>query len=210
MKSIVKAASQPDNRFEIPRPPPKDAQMKKTSALILSATVVSIAICAAAGAQSSPKRRTPALTNDDLGSAREAARLPAETESQPTSVREPDVVRGAIAWHRDPRKAIEIARAENKLVVADVYTDWCGWCKRMDQTIYSNPAIVTLSRQHVFIKVDAEDGGQGQNFAEQMRVQGYPTTIILDGQGKVLNIIKGYIASPRAFGELVQEARSAR
>ena len=78
----------------------------------------------------------------------------------------------------------------------------------MDTTIYSDPAIVALSRQHVFVKINAEDGGQGQNFAEQMRVQGYPTTIILDSQGRVLNIAQGYIASPRAFGELVQEARA--
>ena len=56
--------------------------------------------------------------------------------------------------------------------------------------------------------MNAEDGGQGQNFAEQMRVKGYPTTIILDGTGRVLNVTEGYIASPQAFGQLVQEARA--
>jgi len=184
--------------------------MRKTAALILATTVASIAICVLSSAQSSPKRRTPALTNDDLGSAREAVRPPAETEPQPSTYNEPQPGRGAIAWRRDLRRAIEVARAEDKLVVADVYTDWCGWCKKMDQTIYSDPAIVALSRQQVFVKVNAEDRGQGQDFAEQMRVQGYPTTIILDGQGRVLNIVKGYIDSPRAFGEFVREARAAQ
>jgi len=182
--------------------------MRKTSALILGTVIASIAICALAGAQSSPKRRTPVLTNDDLGSAREVVRPSAETEVQPSASRDPEVVRGTIAWHRDLRRAIEVARAEGKLIVADVYTDWCGWCKKMDKTIYSDPAIVALSRQQVFVKVNAEDGGQGQNFAEQMRVKGYPTTIILDGNGRVLNIAEGYIASPQALGELVQEARA--
>jgi thiol:disulfide interchange protein len=103
---------------------------------------------------------------------------------------------------------MEVARTEDKLVVADVYTDWCGWCKKMDQTIYSDPAIVALSRHQVFVKVDAEDGGEGQRFAQQMRVKGYPTTIILDGQGNVLKVARGYIDSPRTFEQLVQDARA--
>src|SRR5881396_658848 len=143
--------------------------MRKTPALILGTVVISIALCALTAAQSSPKRRTPALTNDDLGSAREVVRMPTESEVQPSTSRDPEVVRGTIAWHRDLRRAIEVAGAEGKLIVADVYTDWCGWCKKMDTTIYSDPAIVALSRQQVFVKVNAEDGGQGQNFAEQMR-----------------------------------------
>ncbi len=184
--------------------------MRKTSVFILGTVIALIAICALTSAQSSPKRRIPALTTDDLGSAREVVRPSAESEVQPSASRDPEVVRGTISWHRDLRRAIEVARAYGKLIVADVYTDWCGWCKKMDQTLYSNPTIVALSRQQVFVKVNAEDGGQGQNFAEQMRVKGYPTTIILDGTGRVLNIAEGYIASPQAFVELVQEARSAR
>jgi thiol-disulfide isomerase/thioredoxin len=182
--------------------------MRKTSALILGTVIVSIALCALTAAQSSPKRRTPALTNDDLGSAREVVRMPAESEARPLAGRDPELVRGAIAWHRDLRRAIEVARAEGKLIVADVYTDWCGWCKKMDKTVYADPAIVALSRQQVFVKVNAEDRGDGQSFASDMGVKGYPTTIVLDGNGRVLNIAQGYIASPQAFEELVREARA--
>lgn len=183
--------------------------MRKISVLILGIVIASTAVCGLTSAQSSPKRRTPALTSDDVVSTPSAVvGPPEETETRTPITKDPEAVRGSIAWHRDLRSAIAVARAEGKLIVADVYTDWCGWCKRMDKTIYADPAIVALSRQHVFVKVNAEDGGQGQNFAEQMRVQGYPTTIILDGQGKVLNIAQGYIETPRAFGELVQEARA--
>jgi len=186
----------------------KNNLMGKIPALILGTVIGSIALCALTGAQSSPKRRTPALTTDDLSSAAgEVVRIPTENETQPSAGRDPEVVRGAIAWHRDLRRAIEVARAEGKLIVADVYTDWCGWCKEMDKKIYSDPAIVALSREQVFLKVNAEDGGQGQTFAAQMRVKGYPTTIILDGTGRVLNIAQGYIASPEAFGALVRAAR---
>jgi uncharacterized protein YyaL (SSP411 family) len=136
--------------------------------------------------------------------------VPIAEESQPTERAKPEVVRGPIQWHRDLRSAFETANADGKLVIVDVYTDWCGWCKRMDQTIYSNSAIAGLSRQHAFVKVNAEDGGQGQKFAEQMRVTGYPTTIILDGRGRVLNVAEGFIASPKAFVALVEEARASQ
>jgi thiol:disulfide interchange protein len=188
----------------------KNTLMGKTPALILGTVIVSIAFCALTGAQSSPKRRTPALTNDDLGSAREVVRMPSDNEAQPSASRDPEIVRGAIAWHRDLRRAIEVGRAEDKLIVADVYTDWCGWCKKMDKTVYSDPAIVALSRQQVFLKVNAEDRGEGQSFAREMGVKGYPTTIILDGNGRVLKIAQGYIASPEAFEALVQEARAVQ
>jgi thiol:disulfide interchange protein len=179
--------------------------MPKTACLILGTLLASLIVCPLADAQSSPKRRTPALTTDDLGSSREAVTQPADAEAQASVIK--DTGLGAIAWHRDVRRALEVARAEGKLVVVDVYTDWCGWCKKMDNSIYTDPAIVALSRQQVFVKVNAEDRGQGQRFAEQMRITGYPTTLVLDSQGKVLNIAKGYIASPGAFGEFVDEAR---
>jgi thiol-disulfide isomerase/thioredoxin len=198
--------------------------MRKTCTLLLGMLFASVAMCALASAQSSPKRRAPVLTNEDLGSSREPVRLSLEGDNQPSGSAKletargeiqpaenarPDTVRGPIQWHRDLRRAFDAANADGKLVIVDVYTDWCGWCKKMDQTIYSNSTIAGLSRQQVFVKVNAEDGGQGQNFAEQMRVKGFPTTIILDGRGRVLNVAQGYIASPQAFMTLVQEARAA-
>lgn len=185
--------------------------MRKTTALILGTVIASIAICALTSAQSSHAKRTPVLTNDDLGSApREVVRVPAEAEPKPAKPRDPEVARGSITWQRDLHRAFDVAKAEGKLIVVDVYTDWCGWCKKMDKTVYSDPGIVALSRQQVFVKVNAEDGGQGQTFAQEMRVKGYPTTIILDGNGRVLNIAEGYIASPQAFAGLVQEARAVQ
>jgi thiol:disulfide interchange protein len=185
--------------------------MRRTSSLLLGTLIAAIAICALTNAQSSPKRRTPVLTNDDVGSApREVIGAAPESEVRPSNLAKPKEFHGPIEWHRDLRRAFETADSDGKLVIVDVYTDWCGWCKKMDQTIYSNERIAGLSKQQVFVKVNAEDRGQGQNFAEQMRVKGYPTTIVLDGKGRVLNVAEGYIASPQAFLELVQQAQATQ
>lgn len=187
--------------------------MRNPTTLILSTFIASIAIYCLTNAQSSPARRTPVLTNDDLGSAsREVAPLPAEPveNAQPAKTGNSEIGRGSITWQRDLNRAFDVAKAEGKLIVVDVYTDWCGWCKKMDKIIYSDPAVVALSRQQVFVKLNAEDRNQGQSFARQMGVGGYPTTIILDGQARVLQLAKGYIPSPHAFLELFEKAKSAQ
>lgn len=183
--------------------------MRKTTVYSMIAAIALLAVSALALAQSSPARRTPALTNDDLApAAREAP--PVASDPLPSRKSDRDAVSFGIEWRRDLESAFEDARRSGKVVVADVYTDWCGWCKKMDQKIYSDPTIVALSRQHVFLKLNAEDRGQGQSFAAQMRVKGYPTTIVLDGNGRVLNVARGYIESPRAFADFVEQARASQ
>ena len=43
-------------------------------------------------------------------------------------------------------EAITRMATEPKKIFVDVYTDWCGWCKRMDATTFSDKEIATYSR----------------------------------------------------------------
>src|SRR5262249_12123784 len=45
----------------------------------------------------------------------------------------------AIKWERDYNSAIQRAQAEKKLIVADMFTDWCVLCKKMDAETYADP-----------------------------------------------------------------------
>ena len=46
--------------------------------------------------------------------------------------------------------------AEPKKIFVDVYTDWCGWCKRMDATTFVDPTIVSLMDEHFYaVKLNA-------------------------------------------------------
>jgi len=44
-----------------------------------------------------------------------------------------------------------------KKIFIDVYTDWCGWCKRMDATTFKDKKIVNYMNEHFYsVKFDAE------------------------------------------------------
>ena len=39
-------------------------------------------------------------------------------------------------------EAVKLNETTPKKIFIDVYTDWCGWCKRMDQTTFRNEEVV--------------------------------------------------------------------
>jgi thiol:disulfide interchange protein len=147
-------------------------------------------------AQDEAKRRTPKLTNDDL-----VSNSPSSTGSTPMQAS------SSIQWQTDLEKGLAIAKANHGKVVVDVYTDWCGWCKKMDKNIYTDPRVTALASQCVFVKLDAEDGGQGQRFATQMNVRGYPTTLILDENGRSIRLVRGYPQDIEQFVNTIANAR---
>lgn len=54
-------------------------------------------------------------------------------------------------------EGVKRAKTDGKKLLIDVYTDWCGWCKRMDATTYEDPEVVQFVRENYHaIRLDAE------------------------------------------------------
>ena len=87
--------------------------------------------------------------------------------------------------------AIVKANAEQKLVMVDLYTDWCGWCKKMDRETFTDPRVGKATRGMVPIRVNAEKGGE--DVARKFRVDGYPVLLFLDGKGREIQRIRGFV-----------------
>lgn len=92
---------------------------------------------------------------------------------------------------------------EKKLMMVDVYTDWCSWCKVMDRETFGHPDIVQFARQKmVMAKMNAESEARlrfqdkeltQRQLARSLGVTGYPTVVFFNERGEVLTNVSGYI-----------------
>jgi len=98
-----------------------------------------------------------------------------------------------VSWHKDLSGTLQEAKSQNKFVLADVYTDWCGWCKKLDRDTFTDPGLtVYLQSKFVCTKLNAEDGGEGQKAAKDNGISGYPSALVFGPNGKLLGKIVGY------------------
>lgn len=82
-------------------------------------------------------------------------------------------------------EAVAAAKAENKLVFMDFYTDWCGPCKEMMRSVFPQKSVGDFMNAHfVCIKLNAEK--EGKELAKQYKVKGYPTFVAVDTQKNVV------------------------
>jgi thioredoxin-related protein len=112
----------------------------------------------------------------------------------------------SIQW-RDWNTGIRDAEASKRPMLVDVYTDWCGWCRRMDKDVYARPDVRDyLSKRFVTVRLDAEDETaalyEGRKYsyrtlASRFRVTGYPTTIFLRPGGEHIANVPGYVPADR-------------
>lgn len=84
------------------------------------------------------------------------------------------------------------AKSEDKIIMADFFTDWCVWCVELDNKVYHNQkAAVYMNEHQINWKTDAEKG-EGIDLAAKYKVNGYPTIIFLDSDGNEIDRIVGY------------------
>ncbi len=99
--------------------------------------------------------------------------------------------------------ALEQAKKQNKHIIVDFATSWCGWCKKMAVTTYADTQVVnTINRDFAAAIVDGDsynvlrlaDGDVTEKgLTVQYHVTGYPTTWFLEPDGKKIAPAPGYI-----------------
>lgn len=98
--------------------------------------------------------------------------------------------------------AVKKAQTKPKKIFIDVYTDWCGWCKKMDKSTFSNEKIVKiLNNDYYAVKLNAEskkaievkgESTTPRKVAREYNVSAYPTTVYLDENQKLIQAVPGY------------------
>jgi thioredoxin-related protein len=110
-------------------------------------------------------------------------------------------------------ESLEKSKKDPKPVFIDVYTDWCGWCKRMDATTFKDSAIANyLNSKYYAVKMNAEMkdtinfGGNmfvntnptGKRSSHQIAIallngkMSYPSYAFLNEKYQKLTVLPGY------------------
>jgi protein disulfide-isomerase len=121
-------------------------------------------------------------------------------------------------WIEDFDQGLAKAKAENKPALVDFTgSDWCIWCKRLDQEIFSQAKFKDFVKdKYVLIKIDFPQTKPlpqakleaHQKLAEKYQVQGFPSVLLMDGEGKVQAQLGHMEGGPDAFiAELEKSAR---
>lgn len=94
-------------------------------------------------------------------------------------------------FHGSWEEALEQAQIQEKVIFVDAFTTWCGPCKKMSATVFTNDKVGEFFNQNfINMKIDMEKT-PGQQFQEQYPVTAYPTLYFIDGEGKVVHKTTG-------------------
>ncbi len=98
------------------------------------------------------------------------------------------------AWQTNLAKAQAEAKASHKLLLLDFTgSDWCIWCKKLHAEVFDQPAFQKYANDHlVLVTVDfprakalaEETRKQNEELAGKYGVQGFPTIVVLNGEGQ--------------------------
>ncbi len=122
-----------------------------------------------------------------------------------------------IEWLSFEEALVKTAEQPKKLLI-DMYTDWCGWCTKMDNTTFSDPIIAKyISENFYAVKFNAErqdtvtfQGRQyinakaGQKRSSHQLAQvlmngkmSYPSYVFMDEDLKVITVVPGYFPADK-------------
>lgn len=104
-----------------------------------------------------------------------------------------------------------LAQKTGKIMLVDVYTDWCGWCKRMDRDTYAKEEIIqAINKDFVPIKFNPEitnvqytykgkklDGYGLMAELANNQIRGYPATVFVQTEDSKMELVSGYFDATR-------------
>lgn len=132
-------------------------------------------------------------------------------------------------WLTDFKEAQQKAKTEKKLVLLDFTgSDWCGWCIKLQREVFSKPEFKDYANRNlILVEIDfpkmkqmsATTQAQNEQLAQKYQIEGFPTILVLNSDGKPLGALsydsaiapdsKQMTGSPQAFIANIEKLRKS-
>jgi|WetSurMetagenome_2_1015567.scaffolds.fasta_scaffold317477_2 thioredoxin-related protein len=109
-------------------------------------------------------------------------------------------VNETLRWYQW-KEGVNATQASGKFMLVDVYTTWCGWCRKMHRTVFDHlQTQQLLAVVFIPVKLNAESSNivtngvnqfTEQELARQLEANSYPTILIYNNQFQLVSRLNG-------------------
>ncbi|MEX1232630.1 MAG: thioredoxin family protein [Planctomycetaceae bacterium] len=98
-----------------------------------------------------------------------------------------------IHWRKDMKVAYKESQATGKPMFVQFTAGWCGYCKKMEQSTFSDPQVIEFINQtFIPLMIDKE---RNEKFAQAVGIEGLPTTVVISPQLEMTEKLTGFQSS---------------
>ncbi len=118
-------------------------------------------------------------------------------------------------WLTDFEAAKKLAAEKGLPILADFSgSDWCGWCVRLDKEVFSQPEFKAYANDNLVLfladfpnRTPQSDELKAQNemLYRQYGIRGFPTVLLLNADGSVINKTGYQAGGAAAYVEHIKE-----
>jgi thioredoxin-related protein len=120
----------------------------------------------------------------------------------------------------DYKLALALAKETKRPIFADFTgSDWCGWCVKLKSEVFDTKEFKAWAGEHaIMLEIDFPNSkpqdeklkAQNKELATQFQVRGFPTVIILNGEGKQLGELGYEAGGPSTWIPLASKAAAIK
>ena len=122
-------------------------------------------------------------------------------------------------WLTNYDEAKTKAKSDNKFLLLDFTgSDWCGWCKRLNAEVFSKPQFQDYAAKNlVLVELDfprakpqtEEVKKQNMQLASQYQIEGFPTIVVLNADGRKIGELGYMEGGAEAFIAAIEKLRKS-